>query len=159
GSVWHICAVPTQCGSWCSGPTSSHANSTCCMPAPRNHDVTPPMNQAYRPMGRQNERFVGARRGACEPADRRVGIHTTPSGAVRVSTLLRSDRGPRHCMGAAMAGLVEAFSYGVVASVLIMLLASWTSATDPGPPSGELRVSVSETSDAVVLHIHASGAV
>ena len=58
-----------------------------------------------------------------------------------------------------MANLVEAFSYGVMASVLIMLLASRTRAGDPGSPEGALVVSVSETSDAVVLHIHASGAV
>jgi len=62
-------------------------------------------------------------------------------------------------MRAAMADLVEAFSYGVMASVLIMLLASRASASDPAPAAGALVVSVSETADAVLLHIHASGAV
>jgi len=59
----------------------------------------------------------------------------------------------------AMTDVIEVFSYAVVASVLIMLLASRTSASDPSAATGALVVSMSETPDAVLLHIHASGAV
>jgi HSP20 family molecular chaperone IbpA len=79
--------------------------------------------------------------------------------ALRVSAPAPLAGGPRRFMCAVMTGLVEAFFYGVMASVLIMLLASRTGASDPDPAEGALTVFMSETSDAVLLHIHASGAV
>jgi len=58
-----------------------------------------------------------------------------------------------------MMDLIEAFSRGVAILVLLALMAPRASGSDIDPAAGALAVSVSETPDMVVLHIHASGAV
>src|SRR5262247_3906396 len=88
------------------------------MPAPRNHDVTPPMNQAYRPTGRQDERFAAAARGCGLVAHRAELLNLRRHGHLRFASRLRSvDLQIVPPGGPSVTGSVETENHGVGGSV------------------------------------------